>query len=107
MMIDERHMVSATDAARDASRLFRDASKGERSVVMTNNKPTAAIVSMDDYRTLSNLESVEEDMRLLSVALVRTVTDNGRRYSREESMADLGVTQADLDAVSDEDLDLR
>lgn len=106
-MIDERHMISATDAAKNASKLFRDASNGERAVVISNNKPTAAIVSMDDYRTLAELDAVEEDMRLLSVALVRVVTDNGRRYSREESMADLGVAQEDIDAVNDEDLDLR
>jgi hypothetical protein len=37
------------------------------------------------------LEELEEDLRLLSIAVARTMTDNGRRYSLEEVEAELGI----------------
>jgi hypothetical protein len=51
--------------------------------VLRNNKAVAAVVGMDALERLARLEELEGDLRLLSVALARTVTDSGRRYSLE------------------------
>lgn len=58
------------------------------------------MVSIDAVEQLAWLEELEGDLHLLSVALARTVTDSGRRYSLHEVAAELGV---DLDTLGDAD----
>lgn len=67
--------------------------------MLRNNKAVAAVVGMDAVERLARLEELEGDLRLLSVALGRTVTDSGRRYRLEEVAAELGV---DLDTMADD-----
>jgi antitoxin (DNA-binding transcriptional repressor) of toxin-antitoxin stability system len=99
--IDTQDLISVTEASnRGVSRLIQDAAQGRTQVVLRNNKAVAAVVSMDAVERLARLEELEDDLRLLSVALARTVTDSGRRYSLEEVAAELGV---DLDTLTDED----
>lgn len=99
--VDTQDLISVTEASnRGVSRLIQDAAQGRTQVVLRNNKAVAAVVGMDAVERLARLEELEGDLRLLSVALARTVTDSGRRYSLEEVAAELGV---DLDALSDED----
>ncbi|HSL07102.1 MAG TPA: hypothetical protein VK887_03895 [Pseudonocardiaceae bacterium] len=101
MNVDTQDLISVTEASnRGVSRLIQDAAQGRTQVVLRNNKAVAAVVGMDAVERLARLEELEGDLRLLSVALARTVTDSGRRYSLEEVAAELGV---DLDALSDED----
>ncbi len=44
-------------------------------------------------------EELESDLPLLTVALVRTMADSGRRYSLDDVAAELGV---DLDSLVDD-----
>jgi prevent-host-death family protein len=101
MKIDEKEMVSATDAARNPSQLFREAAKGHRFVIITNNTPTAAVVSMEQYRELAELEEREEDLKLLTLTLVRIATDRGRRHDLDDVIAEFGYTDAEIDAAED------
>lgn len=101
MKIDEREMVSATDAARNPSQLFRAAAEGQRFVIITNNTPTAAVVSMEQYRELADLEEREEDLKLLALTLVRVATDRGRRHDLSDVIAKLGYSDAEIDADED------
>ncbi|MGH3869961.1 MAG: hypothetical protein ACRDSR_00350 [Pseudonocardiaceae bacterium] len=84
---------------RGVSRLIQDAAQGRTQVVLRNNKTVAAVVGMDAVERLARLEELEGDLRLLSAALARTVTDSGRRYSLQEVAVEFGV---DLDALADE-----
>ena len=40
---------------------------------------------------LEHLEELEEDLRLFALALTRTITDDGKRYSLEEVAAEFGI----------------
>ena len=51
------------------------------------------------FERLARLEELENDLRLLSVALARTVTDSIRRYSLDEVAAEFGVN---LDELADD-----
>lgn len=54
---------------------------------------------MESVERLSRLDELEDDLRLLSVALARTVVGDGRRHTLDDVAADFGV---DLDG-EDED----
>ncbi|MGH3771405.1 MAG: type II toxin-antitoxin system Phd/YefM family antitoxin [Pseudonocardiaceae bacterium] len=100
MNVNTQDLISVTEASnRGVSRLIQDAAAGRTQVVLRNNKAVAAVVSIDAVERLARLEELEDDLRLLSVALARTVTDSGRRYSLEEVAAELGV---DLDSLTDD-----
>ena len=101
MNIDAQDLISVTEASnRGVSRLIQDAAQGRTQVVLRNNKAVAAVVGIEAVERLARLEELEGDLRLLSVALTRTVTDSGRRYSLEDVAAEFGV---DLDALVDDD----
>ncbi|MFN2494619.1 MAG: hypothetical protein ABR608_01750 [Pseudonocardiaceae bacterium] len=98
MNVDTHDLISVSEASsRGVSRLIQDAIGGRTQVVLRNNKAVAAVVGMEDVERLRHLEELESDLRLLSVALARTVTDSGRRYTLEEVAAELGVDLDDLD----------
>lgn len=58
MLLDERQLVSATELNRNPSRFVSLASKGHRQVVLQNNVPVAALISMEDLRRLDALDRV-------------------------------------------------
>ncbi|WP_210407959.1 type II toxin-antitoxin system Phd/YefM family antitoxin [Allokutzneria sp. NRRL B-24872] len=97
MNINTEDMVSVTEANSSLSRLLNDASAGRSRIVMRNNKPLAAIVSPEAAARLRHLEELEEDLKLLSLALVRTVTDDGARHSLDDVAAEFGIDPAELD----------
>ncbi|MEU8631617.1 type II toxin-antitoxin system Phd/YefM family antitoxin [Amycolatopsis sp. NPDC048633] len=95
MNIDSDDIVSVTDAGQRFSRLVSDVSEtGRRFVVMRNNRPAAVIANIESMERLQRIEEVEEDLKLLSIAWVRTMTDSGARHSLEDVAAEFDV---DLD----------
>lgn len=54
MKIDTNSLVSATDLNRNSGQLLARASNGERLVVLNQNRPFAAIVSIKDLNRLEN-----------------------------------------------------
>jgi hypothetical protein len=101
MNVDTENMISVSEASnRGVSRLVHDASEGRTQYVLKNNQIVAAVVSVNNIERLSRLDELESDLRLLSVALARTITDSGRRYSLEEVADELGI---DLDALDEDD----
>ena len=101
MNVDTRDLISVTDASnKGVSWLIESAVQGRPQIVLRNNHAVAAVISIEAMEKLQRLEELEGDLRLLSVALARTVTDSGRRYSLEDVAAELGV---DLDALEADD----
>ena len=95
MKIDTNDMISVTDAAKGGiSKLINEASEGRQLVVFRNNQPAAAIVDIKTMERLQRLDELEEDLRILAIAWVRTLTDSGERYELEDVAAEFGV---DLD----------
>lgn len=95
MKIDTNDMISVTDASRvGISKLVTEASEGRHIVVFRKSQPAAAIVDIKTMERLQRLDELEDDLRLIAVAWVRTLTDSGERYDLDDVAAEFGV---DLD----------
>lgn len=98
MNVDTRDLISITDASnRGVSKLVSDAENGRPQVLMRNSKAVAAVVNIDSMDRLQRLDELEDDLRLLSIALVRAAADSGRRYDLDEVLAEVGIDPATLD----------
>lgn len=97
--VDTDDIISATDASTHASKYLSEAACGRTFLVAKGNRPYAAIVGYDEMNRLQKLNDAAEDLRLFTMAVVRTVTDSGKRYSLDEVAEEFGV---DLDDDGDE-----
>lgn len=96
MRTDTRDLVSVSEAGRTFGRIVSLVAEEDRpQVVIKNSVPTVAIVSMKTMDRLGRLDELEEDLRMLAIATVRTFTDSGARHDLADVAAELGV---DLDA---------
>jgi len=92
MLIDTKQMVSVTDATRNASKLFKSAAEDRKTfVVMNGSTPAALITSLDEMDRLHRIDELEEDLRMLSLAIVRMVTDDGSRHDLDDVAAEFGI----------------
>lgn len=94
-LIDTTQMISVTDANKaGVSALVKAAEEGGRPILMRNNKPIAAVISMEDVQ---RSEEVEE--RLLDVALgiTRSLTAGERRHSLDDVLDQFGVSREELE----------
>lgn len=91
MRTDTRDLVSATDLSKNSARYITEAAEGRTLLVLKNNQPLAAIVPIETMTELSQLEEREEELRMLAIALVRTLTDDGRRHSLDDVAAEFGI----------------
>lgn len=103
MKIDTNDLISVTDAnAKGISKLVNEASNGHEFILIRNNKPAAAIIGIDKLERLQRLEEWEDDIKLLTLAVVRSATDTGERVSLEDAAARFGI---DLDEPDEDDPD--
>jgi antitoxin (DNA-binding transcriptional repressor) of toxin-antitoxin stability system len=103
MLVDTDHLLPIGEAAsKGISRLAAEAESGHDYVLLRNSRPVAAVVGVDKLERLQRLESAEEDLRLLALALARFVTDKGQRVGFDAVLERFGLTEADLDEVDDE-----
>ena len=66
---------------------------------MKNNEPEAVILSPEEFQRMSE---IEEDYHLLLLAQERLANDNIKNaIPLETVMSNLGITQADLDATEE------
>ena len=90
-----------------AAKAFAKARTSKPVIVTKNNEPVAIVTTPEEYAYLTE---IEEDYELLCMALERLERherEGGRTYSREEVMAELGITEADLDAIPDEEVEFE
>ncbi|WP_158509152.1 type II toxin-antitoxin system Phd/YefM family antitoxin [Amycolatopsis keratiniphila] len=94
--IDTDDIVSVTEASQRFSKILNDVSEnGRRIVVMKNNCPAAVITDIETMNRLQRVEEAEEDLKLLSIAWVRTMTDSGARHSLEDVAAEFDIDLAE------------
>lgn len=87
--------ISVTEANREGiPALIAAANEGRHLVISRENQPTAAIVDFKTMERLQRLDELEDDLRLLVIALFRTWTDPGKRYDLNDVAAEFGI---DLD----------
>ncbi len=97
MNVDTRDLISISDAStKGVSKLVTAAENGRPQVLMRNSKAVAAIVNIDSMDRLQKVDELEDDLRLLSIALVRAAADSGRRYDLDEVLAEAGIDPASL-----------
>lgn len=98
MNVDTRDLISVSEAStRGVSKLVTDAENGRPQVLLRNSKAVAAVVNIDCMDRLQRIDELEDDLRLLSIALVRAAADSGRRYDLDDVLAELGIDRDSLD----------
>jgi prevent-host-death family protein len=98
-LVDTADLISITDAARlGISALVREAEAGHEQVVMRNNKPVAAVVSM---KRLEQLQQLQDDLLDVSVAAARMLTTGPGRHSLDQVLAHFGYTRDQLRDLPD------
>ena len=97
------NIVPISDFSRGkASRSFAKAAAGSPVVVVKNNVPAAVVLSIEEYRRLSE---IEEDYALLSEAAAR-LERNGDKpgVPFEAVLEEFGIGGTDLDSLDDIEL---
>lgn len=88
--VDTQDLISITEAVnRGLSRLVRDAESGRVPILLRNNRPVAAIVSIERLQEL-------DDARDLALVAARMLTESGDRSSLDEVLQAFGYTREDL-----------
>lgn len=100
-MIDTADLISVSDANKvGVSALIRAAEAGHEQIVLRNNKPVAAVVSMKRFEELQRLE---EDLLDVSLATARMLTTGTDRHTLDEILDQLGYTREQLRDQPDAD----
>ena len=98
-LVDTADLISISDANRlGVSGLVREAEQGHEQVVLRNNKPVAAVVSI---KRLEQLQQLQEDLLDVSLAAARMLTTAPRRHSLDEVLEQFGYTREQLAELPD------
>jgi prevent-host-death family protein len=98
-ILDHPREISVTDATqRGVAGIISDAEAGDI-IVTRRSRPVAAIVSVE---RLERIQSMLDDLRDLTLAASRVLTDDGTRISFDDLLAAYGYSQEDLDAIPDD-----
>jgi prevent-host-death family protein len=98
-LVDTADLISISDANKlGVSALVREAEAGQERIVLRNNKPVAAVVSM---KRLEQLQQLEEDILDVSLGAARMLTTGPRRHALDEVLAQFGYTREQLRDLPD------
>ncbi|PZS05565.1 MAG: prevent-host-death family protein [Chloroflexi bacterium] len=87
-------MISISEANKlGISGLVRKAEAGHEQVVLRNNKPVAAVISVE---RLDALHELEDDLIDVSLAVARKLTASPSQHSLDEVLAQFGYTRDQL-----------
>ena len=93
-IVDTADLVSITDASKaGVSALVRAAEEGHDQIVLRNNKPVAAVVSIE---RLEQLQRLEDDLLDVSLVAARMLTTGAERLSLDDVLARFGYTREQL-----------
>jgi PHD/YefM family antitoxin component YafN of YafNO toxin-antitoxin module len=92
MLVDTEQMISVSDFSRNASKFLKSANEECKTfVVMNGSTPTAVVSGLTNLDRLNRIDELEQDLRLLSLAIVRMFTDDGVRHDLDDVAAEFGV----------------
>lgn len=96
-VVDTKELVSISDATKKGiSRLVKDVAEGHEPILIRNNKPVAAVISME---RLEELEQREDDILDIALGLARWLTAGEQRTSLDEVLTRFGYTREQLRAT--------
>jgi len=85
----------------EAAKIFDEVTQTGIKIAVKNNKPTCILLSPERYESLlGHIEDLE-----LMIEVERRLAEDGDMYTQEEVMQRLGITQADIDAAEDVDIE--
>lgn len=106
-----KRLVSVSDFSQGkTAKIFDDIKENNSEyIVLKNNKPTAVMLSLDEYSEIVNkarkmeslLELIEENRLLKETAKVSQGFDTQKALSNEDILAELGIDQKEIDALED------
>jgi PHD/YefM family antitoxin component YafN of YafNO toxin-antitoxin module len=85
----------------EAIKIFDEVSHTGIVVAVNDNKPACILISPKEYESI--MEKIE-DLELM-VEAEKRITEGGRTYSQSEVMQSLGITQDDIDAAEDVEIE--
>jgi len=92
--IDTNSLLSISEASqKGVSALIRAAEEGRDQVLLRNNKPVAAVVSM---RRLDEEQQLREDLADVTMLAARMLTTDGKVASLDEVLDRFGFTRDEL-----------
>ena len=92
--IDTNSLLSISEASqKGVSALIRAAEEGRDQVVLRNNKPVAAVVSM---RRLDEEQQLREDLADVTMLAARMLTTDGNISSLDDVLGQFGFTRDEL-----------
>jgi len=92
--IDTTDLISISDASKlGVSSLIRQAELGHDRVVFRNNKPVAAVISME---RLGQIQELQEELLDISLVAARMLTTGEQRRSLDEVLLQFGYTREQL-----------
>jgi PHD/YefM family antitoxin component YafN of YafNO toxin-antitoxin module len=80
----------------EASKIMDEVQRAGYKIIVKNNVPACVMMSPERYKQM--MERVENE-HLLSLALQRMSKDSGVYHTTEDVLAELGIRQADMDAL--------
>jgi prevent-host-death family protein len=93
-MVDTKQLISMADASRRGiSALVREAESGADQIVLRNNRPVAAVISIE---RLERLQELEDDWADYLLAEARRLTSTGESVSLDEVLEMFGYTREEL-----------
>jgi antitoxin (DNA-binding transcriptional repressor) of toxin-antitoxin stability system len=99
-VLDHPREVSVTEATqRGVAGIISDAEAGDI-IVTRHHRAVAAIVSIG---RIQRIEEMLDDLRDLTLAASRAVTDDGARISFDDLLAAYGLSRADLAAIPEDE----
>jgi antitoxin (DNA-binding transcriptional repressor) of toxin-antitoxin stability system len=92
--IDTSDLISISDANKmGISSLVHDAERGREHILLRNNKPVAAVISME---RLEALQQLEDDLLDISLAAARLATAGPDRTMLDDVLTQFGFTRDQL-----------
>jgi prevent-host-death family protein len=87
-------VLSVTEAtSRGVAGLVKDTEHGTDTIVERHGRPVAAVVSIEHF---SDLRELERDLRSAALVLSRIATDNGHRNDLDDVIMGFGFSREDL-----------
>jgi len=94
VLVDTADLISISDASKmGVSGLVREAEAGHEQVLLRNNRPVAAVVSI---KRLEQLQQLQEDLLDVSLATARMLTTGTQRHSLDDILAQLGLSREEF-----------
>src|SRR6266508_6575630 len=86
--VDTADLISISEANKlGISALIREAEAGHEQIVLRNNKPVAAVISIERF---AHLQELQDDLLDVSLAAARMLTTGPRRHSLDDVLDQFG-----------------